>query len=223
MNRGFLLFVGVFLAQACVWCGLVLTPHLQLGNLEQSQIVTTGEAYPAPRPGLARQGAEVYRANGCVYCHSQQVRPWRTDLERWGLRRTVANDYIFDNPVQIGRQRIGPDLTNIGVRPRSEEWHRLHLYEPRSVVPDSLMPPYHYLFERRRVVGKPSANALRLTDKFALNSGWEIVPGPKARALIAYLLSLHSEAAVFESPTASLTTGPGANTPAGSGTKSPAK
>ena len=200
MNRGPFLFLGVFFALASSWYGMVLKPHLQIGSLPQTNAVATAETYPAARPGLARQGAEVYRANGCVYCHSQQVRPFGADLERWGKRRTVANDYLFDDPVLLGSQRIGPDLANIGVRPRSEEWHLLHLYDPRGVVPDSTMPPYRYLFANRKVTGQPSADALKLTGKSAAEPGWEIVPQPQARALIAYLLSLHSEAGLFETP-----------------------
>jgi cytochrome c oxidase cbb3-type subunit II len=200
MNRGALLFLGVFFALAGSWYGMVLKPQLQLGNLQQTNTVATAETYPAARPGLARQGLELYRANGCVYCHSQQVRPMATDLERWGKRRTVAEDYLFDTPVLLGSQRVGPDLTNIGVRPRSEEWHLLHFYDPRSVVPDSTMPPYRYLFTKRKVAGRPAPEALKLTGKFAPGPGWEIVPKPEARALIAYLLSLHSEATLFETP-----------------------
>ena len=200
MNRGALLFLGVFFALASSWYGMVLKPQLQVGGLQQTNTVATAETYPAARPGLARQGLEVYRANGCVYCHSQQVRPMGADLERWGKRRTVAADYLFDHPVLLGLQRIGPDLTNIGVRPRSEEWHLMHLYDPRSVVPDSTMPLYRYLFTKHKVAGRPSPDALKLTGKSAPEPSYEIVPKPEAKALIAYLLSLHSEAALFETP-----------------------
>jgi cytochrome c oxidase cbb3-type subunit 2 len=153
MNRGPLIFLGVFFALASSWYGMVLKPQLQVGSLQQTNTVATAEIYPAARPGLARQGAEGYRANGCVYCHSQQVRPFGADLERWGKRRTVAADYLFDYPVLLGSQRIGPDLANIGVRPRSEEWHLLHLYDPRSVVPNSTMPLLSVTLIRARVIG----------------------------------------------------------------------
>jgi cytochrome c oxidase cbb3-type subunit 2 len=198
MNRGALLFLGVFLALGSSWCGMVLLPQLQVGRLQQTNTVTTAEAYPTERPGLARQGLEVYRANGCSYCHSQQVRPTIADLERWGKRRTVATDYLFDYPLMLGSRRIGSDLTNIGVRARSEEWHLLHLYNPRSVVPDSTMPPYRYLFSKRKMRVATSPEALKLTGAFAPEPGSEIVPKSEVQALIAYLLSLHSEAALFE-------------------------
>ena len=217
MNRGPLLFLGVFFALAGSWYGMVLKPQMQIGGLQQTNTVATAETYPAARPGLAWQGLEVYRANGCVYCHSQQVRPLGTDLERWGKRRTVATDYLFDYPVLLGSQRIGPDLANVGVRARSEDWHLLHLYDPRSVVPNSMMPPYRYLFTARKMIGQPSPMALKLTGKSAPQPGWEMVPKPEAKALIAYLLSLHSEAALFETPMP----GPPTNAPAAS-TNAPA-
>jgi len=200
MNRGALLFLGMFLALGISWFGMVLVPQVQVGRLQQTNTVTTAETYPSARPGLARQGLEVYRANGCFHCHSQQVRPTVADLERWGKRRTVATDYLFDDPLMLGSRRIGPDLTNIGVRARSEEWHLLHLYKPRSVMPDSTMPPYRYLFTKQKVKAAASPEALKLTGKFLPEPGCEIVPEPEAKALIAYLLSLHSEAALFEAP-----------------------
>jgi cytochrome c oxidase cbb3-type subunit II len=99
MNYGPLIFFGVFLTLASSWCGLVLIPQIQFGRQQAVKIEETGETYPLPRPGLAQQGLEVYRANGCVYCHSQQVRAsgYGADLARnWGQRRTVARDYLYD-------------------------------------------------------------------------------------------------------------------------------
>src|SRR6266704_2384541 len=78
MNYGPLIFLAAFFALASSWFGLVLTPQLQVGRLQQTNSVSTGAAYPLARPGLARQGLEVYRANGCAYCHSQQVRQTAT-------------------------------------------------------------------------------------------------------------------------------------------------
>src|SRR6516162_9013004 len=73
MNYGPLLFLAAFIALASSWFGFVLSPQLQIGRLQQTNAVPAGEAYPVARPGLARQGLDVYRANGCAYCHSQQV------------------------------------------------------------------------------------------------------------------------------------------------------
>ena len=200
MNRGPLLFLGVFFVLASSWYGMVLKPQMQVGSLQQTNTVATAETYPAARPGLARQGAEVYRANGCVYCHSQQVRPTTADLERWGKRRTVAADYLFDDPVQLGSQRIGPDLANLATRPRGDDWQLQHLYAPRSVIEGSTMPPHRYLFERRRAAGAPSPDALKLPAKFAPSLGWEVIPKPQAKQLVAYLNSLKAEVGLFEAP-----------------------
>src|SRR6516162_1608438 len=73
MNYGPLLFLAAFIALASSWFGFVLSPQLQIGRLQQTNAVPAGEAYPVARPGLARQGLDVYRANGCAYCHSEQV------------------------------------------------------------------------------------------------------------------------------------------------------
>ena len=105
------------------------------------------------RPGLARQGEQVYRANGCFYCHSQQVRPkgFGGDVERQsggrpGKVQSVDRDYLYGRPVMLGNQRVGPDLTNIGLRQTNEILLLQHLYNPQSSMPKSVMPPYHFLF-----------------------------------------------------------------------------
>ncbi|MCX6903854.1 MAG: cbb3-type cytochrome c oxidase subunit II, partial [Verrucomicrobia bacterium] len=187
MNYGPLLFLGAFLTIAASWCGLVLFPQLQFGRQEPVKIEETGERYPQPRPGLAQQGVEVYKANGCIYCHSQQVRPegFGADLARnWGQRRTVSRDYLYDKPVMLGTMRTGPDLSNIGVRQTSVSWHLLHLYNPRATSKGSIMPSFRFLFEQRRIGERPSPNALLLTGEFAPPPAYEIVPKPEATALV---------------------------------------
>jgi cytochrome c oxidase cbb3-type subunit 2 len=219
MNRSPLLFLGFFFTLASSWYGLVFAPQLQVGRQIEATAVGSGDTYPLMRPGLARQGAEVYRANGCVYCHSQQVRPTTADLERWGKRRTVAADYLFDDPVQLGSQRIGPDLANLAARPRGDDWQLQHLYAPRSVVEGSTMPPYRYLFERRRAAGTTSPDALKLPEKFAPAAGWEVIPKPQAKQLVAYLNSLNAEVGLFEAP---LPLAPTATNALPAGTNAPA-
>jgi cytochrome c oxidase cbb3-type subunit II len=202
MNYGPLLFLGVFLTLASSWCGLVLIPQLQFGSQQPVKIEETGEMYPATRPGQAQLGAAVYRANGCIYCHSQQVRPegFGSDILRnWGKRRTVAQDYLRDNPVMLGTMRTGPDLSNIGLRQTSPSWHLLHLYDPQITSPGSIMPPFRFLFEKRKIVGRPSPEALALTGAFAIKEpGYEIVPRPEAKELVEYLLSLKASVALPE-------------------------
>jgi cytochrome c oxidase cbb3-type subunit 2 len=203
MHYGPLLFFGVFLTLAASWCGLVLAPFLQYGRLNTVRIEETGLDYPQPKFGLAAEGREIYRANGCIYCHSQQVLAgdFGTDLARgWGKRRTVSRDYLYDKPVMLGTMRTGPDVTNIGLRQASAEWHLAHLYDPQITSPGSIMPPYRYMFELRPVGASPSPDALKLTDKFAPAAGYEVVPKPEALALVAYLLSLRADTELPEAP-----------------------
>lgn len=201
MNYGPLLFLGVFLTIASSWCGLVLVPQIQFGRQQPVRIEETGELYPQARPGLAAQGVEIYKANGCVYCHSQQVRMdgFGADIQRnWGSRRTVTRDYIYDKPVMLGTMRTGPDLSNIGVRQAGANWHFLHLYDPQITSKGSIMPPFRFLFERRKLGDKPAPDALQLPKEFAVELGWEIVPKPEAKALVQYLLSLKANAPLPE-------------------------
>lgn len=224
MNYGPLLFLGIFLTLASSWCGLVLVPQLQLGRLDPAKNADTGVIYPTDRPGLARQGREVYRANGCIYCHSQQVRAenYGADLKRgWGTRRSVARDYLFDKPVMLGSMRTGPDLTNIGLRQPSAQWHLSHLYNPQITSPGSIMPPYPFLFERRRIRGAPSPDAVGIAGQFAPPPGYEVVPTADALALVAYLQSLRAAGDLPEAPLGGSATGAKPEAPAG-GTNAPA-
>jgi cytochrome c oxidase cbb3-type subunit 2 len=114
------LFLGIFGTFAFSWTGLILIPNLQIGHLEPQMEEDGTDVYPAPRSGMAERGRRVYAANGCNYCHTQQVRAdyAGSDLERkWGERRSAPRDYIFDRPVLLGKMRMGPDLANVGHRP----------------------------------------------------------------------------------------------------------
>lgn len=200
MNRGPLIFVGILLAMATSWSGLVFAPYLQLGNQQPSQPVgSLMPFYPVNPEGLAHQGAEVYRSLGCVHCHSQVVRGTAADLQRWGIRRTVAADYLYDDPPLMGSLRIGPDLTNIGARQPDAKWHLAHLYQPRSKVEKSVMPPYPFLFTKRKIQGAPSPGSLMAGTGF-IEEGHEVLPTPEAEALVAYLLSRKVDVPLFEAP-----------------------
>src|SRR5436309_498123 len=101
MNRYQFLFGGVLLTFALGWLGLAVAPQVQLGNLQPQIDEDVGDMYPVNAGGIAAQGRRVYAANGCVYCHTQQVREKHggSDIDRgWGVRRTVARDYIYDSP-----------------------------------------------------------------------------------------------------------------------------
>jgi cbb3-type cytochrome oxidase cytochrome c subunit len=321
------LFLGIFGTFAFSWIGLTVIPTWQIGHLNPESDEEGTDIYPRPQSGLFDRGAHVYAANGCVYCHSQQVRAdyIADDIERkWGNRRSAPRDYIFDRPVFLGKMRMGQDLASIGARaPAPEEspapagaaspatqgaatspaaaqaaspssgsspttapagspgsspptapaaspasspatvlatspgassagsaavhtspappgqrtgvaspspgqianttpggsspvapsgqtpgapwpiqtaglppmysaaWHHVHLYAPRSINPDSNMPAYRFLYEKRRIAGERSAEALQLSGSDAPPEGWEVVPTYDAKCVVAYLMGLN--------------------------------
>ena len=326
------LFLGIFGTFAFSWIGLTVIPNWQIGHLNPESDEEGTDIYPRPQSGMFERGARVYAANGCVYCHSQQIRAdyAANDIERkWGDRRSAPTDYIFDRPVFVGKMRMGQDLANIGARaPAPEEsaspaavaspaaapaaqgaaassspaeaaakasppatqaaspstggspalapigspaaspapakqqgaavsspptstasspaatappgqrtgvaspspgqmanatpggsspvaptaqtpgapwpiqteglppmfsaaWHHVHLYAPRSINLDSNMPSYRFLYEKRRVGGERSADAVQLSGSDALPEGWEVVPSYDAKCLVAYLMALN--------------------------------
>ncbi|MGB5180403.1 MAG: cytochrome-c oxidase, cbb3-type subunit II [Gammaproteobacteria bacterium] len=96
-----------------------------------------------PYSPLRLAGRDVYVREGCYLCHSQMIRPFRAETERYG-HYSVAGEYVYDRPFQWGSKRTGPDLARVGER-YSDEWHRVHLVNPRDVVPESIMPGYPWL------------------------------------------------------------------------------
>lgn len=197
------LFIGIFATFLSSWLGLVLAPHFQFGGLKEHLDPDENQYLPPTRTGSAERGARVYAANGCVYCHTQQIRPpyQGSDIARgWGGRRTVARDYINDRPHFLGTMRTGPDLTNIGHRQKDEAWHHKHLYNPRSTAKGSIMPPFRYLYKKQRITGAPSHDALKLEGRDAPPAGYEIVPTDDARALVDYLISLNRMYPLPEAP-----------------------
>src|SRR5262245_24630224 len=119
------LFIGIFGTFAFSWVGLTVIPNWQIGDLNPQSDEEGTDIYPRPQSGMFERGAHIYAANGCVYCHSQQVRAdyIADDIERkWGNRRSAPRDYIFERPVFLGKMRMGQDLANIGARaPAAEE------------------------------------------------------------------------------------------------------
>src|SRR5438045_2429078 len=118
------LILGIFGTLAFSWIGLAFIPNLQIGHLDPQTDEEGKDAYPSPKSGMAERGHCIYVANGCFYCHSQQVRPdyASSDIDRkWGERRSAPRDYIFDRPVVLGKERMGPDLSNVGKRAPAEE------------------------------------------------------------------------------------------------------
>jgi len=148
---------------------------------------------------LASALAERLKAVG-VKCETRLVATGSDIARGWGSRQSVAVDYLYDQPVQLGSMRAGPDLANIGVRVPDANLHLNHLYAPKSVTPNSTMPSFKFLFEVRKIGAAPSADALNLPKEFAAAPGFEIVPKPEAKQLAAYLLSLKANVPLYEAP-----------------------
>jgi cytochrome c oxidase cbb3-type subunit II len=209
MNSGPVLFLGLFASMAVSWGTFVLAPELQLGDLTPGKTVSLTNApvdYPNNLPGMAHQGEEVYRANGCVYCHTEQVRPagLGSDIALgWGSlkgdRYSVSRDYIFENTVMLGTQRIGPDLANAGTRMDAKAV-LARLWDPRSLHQDSLMPSYRYLFDIRKIGRAPSTNALFVPPSPDVPPGYEVIPRAPALELAAYIANQHEDKFIFEVP-----------------------
>ena len=205
MNKITRLFFGVFVLFGAAWLGLVAYPYLTFAGLRQSKDDATGALAPLGNPGTAAQGARVYAANGCLYCHSQFVRAQDegNDIARkWGTRRTVARDYMFDRQVFLGTSRLGADLSNVGVRQTDPQWFYRILYSPQTMSPEVSMPAYRWLFVTREIQGQPSVDALKLEGPEAPSPGYEIVPTEEGKALVGYLLSLKKNYPLPEAPEA---------------------
>jgi cytochrome c oxidase cbb3-type subunit 2 len=206
MNNGILIFLGLLLTIIWSWYGFIVQNFKQVGRQVPAKLIT-GETFPTGRAGTAAVGQDIYRANGCASCHTMQVRvkDYGADIERgWGKRNTVLRDFLHDDHVFLGQVRIGPDLAGIGTRPyATREWHLAHLWDPRSVVPNSLMPRYPYLFEVRKMRGdqpSPQAISLPAESRKGVAEGYEIIPTREANALVEYLMSLQSDVRLFEAP-----------------------
>jgi cytochrome c oxidase cbb3-type subunit 2 len=195
MKNGLVLFLGIFAALALSWAGLLLGAHRQIGALPQFKDPVEETLNPQPFTGLASQGRLVYQDLGCVTCHTQQVRPegYGSDLKRgWGERSSYARDYVRDQTVFLGASRLGPDLRNVAARAyASPEYFHSLLYAPQSVAPGTNMPSHAFLYTVRPLAGnQPSYKAIKLPAKYAPGPGYEVVPTPRAEALVAYLMSL---------------------------------
>ena len=178
------LVVGSMIILSAATALLVVMPYLLLKDTK-------------PPPGLKpytdvqQQGRQVYIANGCVYCHSQQPRDIAQApdaLRGWG-RASIAADYAYDTPHLLGTMRTGPDLLNIGARQPSRDWHLGHLYAPRAYTPGSTMPAYPYLFEVRQGTAQEGDVVVNLPPAYA-KPGQVVVAKEEALALVEYLISL---------------------------------
>ena len=148
-----------------------------------------------PYSAVELSGRDVYVREGCYNCHSQMIRPFRAETERYG-HYSVAGEFVYDRPFQWGSKRTGPDLARVGGR-YSDEWHRVHMINPRDVVPESIMPGYPWLadtvvdsrhirkkMEVLRTLGAP------YTDEEIDQAPLELEGKTELDALIAYLQRL---------------------------------
>jgi cytochrome c oxidase cbb3-type subunit 2 len=148
-----------------------------------------------PYTALQLEGRDVYIREGCYTCHSQMIRPFRWETERYG-HYSVAGEFVYDHPFQWGSKRTGPDLARVGER-YSDDWHRAHLYNPRDVVPESNMPGFPWLFENKidgdmtvrkmeamRTLGVP------YTDEDVANAKQAVDGKTEIDAVVAYLQGL---------------------------------
>jgi len=182
--------LGVLTAVAISFGGLA-----EIVPLYFSGQVTEPAPGVEPYSALELEGRDIYIREGCYVCHSQMIRPLRAETERYG-HYSLAGESVYDHPFQFGSKRTGPDLARVGGR-YSDEWHRLHLNNPRDVVPESNMPGYPYLakapasaadiaakMKALRVVGVP------YTDAEIAKAAQELAGKTEQDALIAYLQNL---------------------------------
>jgi len=148
-----------------------------------------------PYPPLQLMGRDVYLREGCYNCHSQMIRPFRAETMRYG-HYSVAGEFVYDHPFQWGSKRTGPDLHRVGGK-YSDEWHRIHLNNPRDVVPESNMPEYPWLQKNLvdHTVVAQRMSALRTvgvpyTDEQIAGAAEQIKGKTEMEALIAYLHGL---------------------------------
>ena len=158
---------------------------------------STTEPYPGtvPYPALQLAGRDIYVREGCYGCHSQQIRPFRSETERYGPY-SVAGEHVYDRPFQFGSKRTGPDLARVGKR-YSDEWHRIHLIKPQELVPESNMPAYPWLADAQvdgnlvqrkmralRILGDP------YSDEQIANAADLVAGKSELDALVSYLQNL---------------------------------
>jgi len=148
-----------------------------------------------PYTALQLEGRDIYIREGCYVCHSQMIRPFRAETERYG-HYSVAGEFVYDHPFQWGSKRTGPDLARVGGR-YSDDWHRVHLMNPRDVVPESNMPAFPWLAENKIDSGvtPKKLEAMRTlgvpyTDADIAGASAAVEGKTELDALVAYLQNL---------------------------------
>jgi cytochrome c oxidase cbb3-type subunit 2 len=165
---------------------------VQIVPLFFQKSTTEAVAELKPYSALQLEGRDIYIREGCYVCHSQMIRPFRAETERYG-HYSVAGEFVYDRPFQWGSKRTGPDLQRVGGR-YSDEWHRAHLMNPRDVVPESIMPGYPWL-DKTKLTGdliQKKMQVLRTlghpyTDEEIANAPKELEGKTEMDAMVAYL------------------------------------
>ncbi len=208
MNNIFKFAAGIFATLAFAWLSFVVGAGMQYGDLspeaerleEDGSTPEGADLFPVALSGMAQQGAKEYLSLGCMTCHTQQVRlfwekgPKKTpvyvpsfDVERgWGDRPSMARDYVLQEHVMIGNTRIGPDLANLGLREHSDLWLHQHLFEPQSLVPDSVCPPSPFLYD---VINGEAEGSIQVSSSED-DEVRHVFPSLRANRIVAYLQAL---------------------------------
>ncbi len=175
--------------------GISFGGMVEIIPLMSQRVVTEPIEGLEPLSALQLEGRDIYIREGCNVCHSQMIRPLRAEVERYG-HYTVAGELVYNHPFLWGSKRTGPDLARVGEL-YSDEWHRAHLLDPRSVVPESNMPDFPWLFETGI---DPTVTPLKLkalqtlgvpySDEQIATAADSVAGKTEADALIAYLQQL---------------------------------
>jgi cytochrome c oxidase cbb3-type subunit 2 len=184
--------------------GVLIAVTVSIGGLAEIVPLMMSAPAQAPAPGvkpytaLQLAGRDIYIREGCYNCHSQMIRPFRAETERYG-HYSLAGESVYDHPFQFGSKRTGPDLARVGGR-YPDEWHRVHLMNPRDLVPESNMPRYPWLatalvdgatvtksLKALRAVGVP------YTDADIAGAAAAVQGKTELDALIAYLQGLGTD------------------------------
>lgn len=190
-----------FVEKRVGWLAIFATIVISIGGLVQITPLIfqkqTNEPVVGLKPytALELEGRDIYIREGCNVCHSQMIRPFRAETERYG-HYSLAGEHVWERPFLWGSKRTGPDLARVGGR-YSDEWHYVHLMNPRDVVPESNMPGFPWLAENK-LDGETTAKKMEVFRQFGVPYTDEDIAGAKAavlgktemEALIAYLQSL---------------------------------
>ena len=197
MNNIFKFASYIFITLAVAWLAFVVGARNQFGDLtpssemlsEDGKIPSDADLFPQPLSGIAQLGSKEYLSLGCVTCHTQQVRSENAgfDVARgWGKRPSVPRDYVLQEEVLLGHNRVGPDLANIGTREYSSDWLHRHLFSPQIAVEGSICQPSPFLYNISEF--ETDSSIKTVDDK---NTTLHIIPSLRANRIVAYLQSLN--------------------------------